>query len=69
VLIDYIIMYSNNTQKVFKLKQLLVKNSENISKKHLFKTMTTKKLYSGKHTLKLQINGKIISTNEFYLQC
>jgi 3-methyladenine DNA glycosylase AlkC len=67
VLIDYIIMYSNNTQKVFKLKQLLVKNSENISKKHLFKTMTTKKLYSGTHTLKLQINGKIVMVTDFFL--
>jgi 3-methyladenine DNA glycosylase AlkC len=69
LIIDYQIHYPNNTKKVFKIKQLHLKNTQHITKKHLFKAMTTKKLYSGLHTIQLQINGKLMDTQEFFLQC
>jgi 3-methyladenine DNA glycosylase AlkC len=67
LIIDYQINYPNNTKKVFKIKVIDVKKSITINKKHLFKLMTTKKLYSGEHKICLQINGKIMAQQAFIL--
>lgn len=74
LMIDYKIRYSNNnrklSEKVFKIKQLELRagGHKMIEKKHLLKKMSTKKLYSGKHTVFLQINGEIIVQEDFYLK-
>ena len=74
LLIDYKIIYPNKrnnrkSEKVFKIKKCKVLKNEiiTINKKHLFKKMTTKKLYSGKHTIKIQINGEIYCEKAFFL--
>ena len=67
VIIDYIIYYPNKTQKVFKFKQLDLQGSGVIAKKHLFKAMTTKKLYSGEYMIVLQINGQVFDDRKFLL--
>jgi hypothetical protein len=66
LIIDYIIYFNNKdnnnlkSKKVFKLKEIKINNDKKIliSKKHLFRFMTTRKLYSGAHKIILQINGK-----------
>ena len=67
LMIDYIVYYPNSTQKVFKIKQVFLENSLKINKKHLFRQMTTKKLYAGKYKIALQINGNILTKNSFSL--
>lgn len=73
LMIDYKVIYTNLTgrysEKVFKLSSTSLKKWETkiYTKKHMFKSMTTKKLYTWKHTLQLQINGKIFSENIFNL--
>ena len=63
LMIDYNINYpmarEKRSDKVFKIKKISLDQGESltIEKKHLFKSMTTKKLYSGEYTLNLQING------------
>jgi hypothetical protein len=72
-LIDYKIIYSNpnarHCEKVFKIKQLSLKSNTPvlIEKKHLFKHMSTKKLYSGNHQIQLQINGRLYDKGDFTL--
>lgn len=73
LVIDYKITYPTpnrkGSQKVFKLKKVQISEGEkmHIFKSHLFKQMTTKKLYSGVYKLELQINGKIIADQNFHL--
>ena len=74
LIIDYVVTYptphKNISQKVFKIKKLEAKKGKEIKieKKHPFRKMTTKKLYSGKYELGIQINGKIISSIDFELE-
>ncbi|MBT4446055.1 DNA alkylation repair protein [archaeon] len=74
LVIDYVVEYPSKTSrkslKVFKIKTVSVTKGEvlHIEKKHLFRLMTTKKLYSGEHTLKVQINGKVMSAVKFELE-
>jgi 3-methyladenine DNA glycosylase AlkC len=74
LIIDYKIIYPNpqkrHSEKVFKIKTTHLKKNEEIkiSKKHLFKIMTTKKLYSGTYRLEIQINGIIMEVEDFNLQ-
>lgn len=74
LMIDYVITYPTKTKKistkVFKIKQLkLLKNTSiYIQKKHLFKAMSTKKLYSGEYQIRLQINGKKLQSGEFCIK-
>lgn len=74
LIVDYKIIYptSNNrrSEKVFKIKTTKIKKDEKIViiKKHHFRKMTTKKLYSGGYKLEIQINGKIIDSINFYLK-
>lgn len=76
VLIDYILYFQNktgklNSKKVFKLtKFALAKNkSVVISKRHMLREhMTTRTLYSGKHEIEIQINGKPLARKSFLLK-
>lgn len=73
LMIDYQITYpmakGKTSTKVFKVKKLSLKEGESrlITKKHMFKVMTTKKLYSGVYSLALQINGTLYPAVEFRL--
>jgi len=74
LVIDYIIHYKKqgdaSSPKVFKLKEFELKPNQtmNISKLQLFKDFSTRKHYSGKHTLEIMINGKIYASKEFTLK-
>jgi len=74
LMIDYNINYpmakGKRSEKVFKIKKICLNKDESfkIEKKHGFKVMTTKKLYTGDYTLNLQINGKSYSKIKFYLE-
>ena len=73
LIIDYQITYpmakNKKSTKVFKLKKDLFKkgSTTKLSKKHPFKLMTTKKLYSGIYDLHIQINGKFYCHDTFEL--
>lgn len=69
LLIDYIIYSPKKNYKVFKLKEFTIqKNQEiNISKKHKFVAMSTRKLYYGEHELHIQINGNTYIKKKFIL--
>ncbi len=73
LIIDYRVTYPTPgkrvSEKVFKIKKVKMKEGETmrIEKKHLFKKMTTKKLYSGEHILAVQVNGSTIESTTFYL--
>ena len=75
LMLDYKIIYPTKTQKqstkVFKIKKLILikNNAVFIEKKHLFKLMTSKKLYAGNYQIQLQINGKIFAQDGFVLDC
>jgi hypothetical protein len=63
LVIDYVIHHvkANGalTPKVFKLakKQLKAGETVQVSKKHSFRPISTRKYYPGKHALEIQING------------
>jgi len=73
LIIDYIIHFvKNNTQlqpKTFKLKTINqdVAQKDKIRKAHHFKSMTTRKLYSGTHYLEIIINGESFGKKSFTL--
>jgi len=73
LIVDYKIIYpsatSKKSEKVFKIKKATLKAGDTIviEKRHPFKQMTTKKLYSGEHTLEIQINGKTFASESFNL--
>jgi 3-methyladenine DNA glycosylase AlkC len=68
--IDYPMANNKRSEKVFKIKKLSLKTGDtvHISKKHQFKLMTTKKLYTGDYKLTLKINGKSVEFDHFYLK-
>lgn len=71
--IDYVIHYKKKageySPKVFKLKEIEMKQKQlvSISKKQAFKDFTTRKHYSGKHILEIQVNGQKLIKKEFTL--
>ena len=73
LIIDYKITYPTPgkrvSEKVFKIKKIDMIEGEtiHIEKKHLFKKMTTKKLYSGEHILAVQVNGSTVESTAFTL--
>ena len=73
LMLDYIIEFANpkknKSKKVFKIKQLeLAKKQEiTIFKKHPIRLMTTRRLYTGKHSMTLQINGQQFGSLDFDL--
>src|SRR6266511_805884 len=74
LMIDYVIhhMKANGklTPKFFNLAKKKLKSGETLrlSKKHHFRQISTRKYYSGKHLLEIQINGKIYAQAEFKLE-
>jgi 3-methyladenine DNA glycosylase AlkC len=75
LVIDYAIHYikasGEQSRKVFKLKELTLKPHQvlQISKRQLFKDLTTRKHYSGAHILEIIINGNVFMAKEFELLC
>jgi 3-methyladenine DNA glycosylase AlkC len=74
LMIDYRITYPTPhkriSTKVFKIKKSTLQAGDevDITKKHPFKLMSTKRLYSGEYKLEIQINGSILATENFYLE-
>ena len=66
-MIDYVVYHMKANVKLAKKKW---KGGETLrlSKKHPFRQISTRKYYSGKHLLKIQINGKIYAQAEFKLK-
>lgn len=73
LIIDYIVHHKlksgNTNPKVFKIKKGSFEKGEKmtISKKQMFRIMTTKKLYPGRHHCEIQINGENIYSFVFNL--
>ena len=74
LMVDYIIHFAKangkNAPKVFKLTALDLppKNSRQLSKKHAIQPITTRKYYSGKQLLEIQVNGKVLGKSSFELK-
>lgn len=68
--IDYPMAGGKRSTKVFKIKKTSLKKGEKmkVGKKHPFKVMTTKKLYSGDYRVSLQVNGKIYAEGSFKME-
>lgn len=68
IVVDYIIDFvkanGRRSSKVFKLKTFEIKALEKITlkKKHSLKKITTMVYYKGRHSLSIQINGKVFAT-------
>ena len=74
LMVDYLIHFRTKvgtlSPKVYKLKKLSLKKGESIvlKKKHPFKAnMTTRTLYTGEYLLEVQINGTVVSQDNFEL--
>lgn len=73
VLVDYIVNYVKKSgainTKVFKLKEFPVAPNEQIilSKKLLFKQLSTRTHYSGKHKIEVLVNGEVKAEASFSL--
>jgi len=73
LMIDYVIDYpmakNKRSKKVFKVKKVSVVKGQKIeiTKKHTFRLMTTKTLYTGDYNLQLQINGNLYDRANFRL--
>jgi hypothetical protein len=73
-MVDYVVhhMKANGklAPKVFKLAKKVLKGpgSLRLTKRHSFRPISTRKYYSGKHLLEIQINGKIYAQAEFTLE-
>ncbi len=76
VIIDYILYFQNkagklNSKKVFKLTKLSLTKDKtvDVSKRHMLRErMTTRTLYTGKHEVKIQVNGKPMARKSFLLK-
>ena len=73
LLIDFIIGFQKKDgsikDKVFKLKKTTIAGLDTVvlRKFHSFKPITTRVYHPGRHELKIQINGKIVSKTSFML--
>ena len=73
LVVDYLMQFASdgkkNSQKVFKVKQLDLKEGEVITlkKRHPMRLMTTRRLLLGEHQIFLQVNGQIIDSLTFEL--
>jgi DNA alkylation repair enzyme len=65
--IDFIKANGKLGQKVYKLKtfEIGAKETVTLAKSHSLKPITTMKYYSGKHHVKIQVNGEKIASGEF----
>jgi 3-methyladenine DNA glycosylase AlkC len=73
LVVDYLIYYRKKSgelsPKVFKLKEINLKAGERIgfSKSQVFKDFTTRKHFQGEHSVKVQVNGRILDGKDFKL--
>lgn len=73
IVLDYIIhfMKANNTTlpKVFKLRSFLLpaKGVIRIDKKHIIKKITTRQYYEGIQYIEIQVNGKVLHKEEWFI--
>jgi len=73
LVIDYTIHYpkssGNVSRKIFKLKEINLAPGQqlHITKKQLFKDLTTRKHFGGKHQIEIMVNGKILAAKSFKL--
>ncbi|HOX82485.1 MAG TPA: DNA alkylation repair protein [Chryseolinea sp.] len=71
LMIDYRIHYFKKSgvqlPKVFKLKEITLKPGEviSITKAQRFQDFTTRKLFSGTHTLEIVVNGEVMKRKQF----
>jgi 3-methyladenine DNA glycosylase AlkC len=74
LMIDYVIHLvrakGKRTPKVFKLTKKTIAPGERlqITKRHSFQPVTTRKYYPGQHAIEVQINGKSFGRREFTLK-
>jgi len=73
LVIDYVIHYAKKSggqaPKVFKLKEFNLPPKQNIhiSKKQRFQDFTTRKHYTGRHSVEIMVNGKSLGEKQFEL--
>ncbi|SBS29551.1 DNA alkylation repair enzyme [Marinomonas spartinae] len=73
LMIDYVIHHQKKngttSPKVFKWKKVTLPASQHlfITKKHLFKPITTRAYYSGQHSVEIMINGVSMAKEDFLL--
>lgn len=71
--IDYVVHFykpsGKASKKTFKISKLEANKNQQIqvSKKHMFRNMTTKTLYTGPHKIEIQINGNSFGEAKFNL--
>jgi 3-methyladenine DNA glycosylase AlkC len=74
LMLDYVVHYVRQggkvSKKVFKWKTLVLESGESVSlvKRHAMKVTTVRKLYAGKHGVKIQINGQGCGEKSFRLK-
>ncbi|MED3957938.1 DNA alkylation repair protein [Priestia aryabhattai] len=68
--IHYVKAKGNRTQKVFMLKNVQAKAGQTLTviKKHGFKDLSTRKHYSGTHTLSVIVNGVVKAEADFVIE-
>ncbi len=72
LLVSYYVYFLNKKNefipKVFQIKKCEMKKEETleISKKHLLREMTTKKLYPGKQAIQIIVNGLVVTDKIFF---
>lgn len=75
LVVDYAIHYvkasGEQSKKVFKLKEVVLKPGQvlQIAKRQLFKDLTTRKHYTGKHLVEITVNGVVFAGESFDLYC
>lgn len=70
-MVDYVIhhMKANGklSPKVFKLSKCKINGEKKFNTAHSIRKISTRKYYSGKHLLQIQVNGKLLDSQEFNL--
>ena len=70
-MVDYVInhMKANGKlrPKVFKLSKCKIDGRKSFKTAHSIKKISTRKYYSGKHLLEVQVNGRLLDAVEFHL--
>ncbi|HEY7773323.1 MAG TPA: DNA alkylation repair protein [Marinagarivorans sp.] len=68
--IDFIRANGQHNSKVFKLKTLEADQGQvvTLSKRYSFKTITTRRYYSGQQRVHIQVNGKRVASQSFELK-
>jgi len=73
LIIDYAVHHvrsgGKTTAKVFKWKNVILKGHEtlNITRRHAFKEISTRRYYAGEHQIEVLVNGKSLGPSKFWL--